>query len=113
MAAASSGMRSQATKRASNAGRTRRQGAELGTQLQLARQWQLSGALTLLDAKLRDDFFRDLLRRGYTTEDTEKQLNIAIDWGRYGELFDYDADTGEMILSEVAAALLPDLAAST
>ena len=39
-----------------NAGRTRRQGAELGTQLQLARQWQLSGALTVLDAKLRDGF---------------------------------------------------------
>lgn len=59
------------------------------------------------DAKLRDDFFRDLLRRGYTTEDTEKQLNIAIDWGRYGELFDYDADTGEIILSEIARVTHP------
>lgn len=61
------------------------------------------------DGTLRDDFFRDLLCRGYTAEDAEKQLNIAIDWGRYGELFDYDADTGEIILSEIAAALLPDL----
>lgn len=57
------------------------------------------------DGALRDDFFRDLLRRGYSDEDTEKQLDIAIDWGRYGELFDYDADTGELVLSEVAAAL--------
>ena len=48
---------------------------------------------------------RDLLRRGYNREDTEKQLDIAIDWGRYGELFDYDADSGELILSEVAAGL--------
>jgi len=63
------------------------------------------------DGTLRDDFFRDLLRRGYTAEDTEKQLDIAIDWGRYGELFDYDADTGELVLSEVAAALTPHLAA--
>ncbi len=55
------------------------------------------------DGTLRDDFFRDLLRRGYTAEDGEKQLSIAIDWGRYGELFDYDADSGEIILSEVAA----------
>jgi NitT/TauT family transport system ATP-binding protein len=62
------------------------------------------------DGTLRDDFFRDLLRRGYTTEDIEKQLDIAIDWGRYGELFDYDADSGELVLSEVAAALSPDLA---
>lgn len=62
------------------------------------------------DGTLRDGFFRDLLRRGYTEQDTEKQLDIAIDWGRYGELFDYDADTGEIILSEVAAALARDLA---
>ena len=50
------------------------------------------------DGKIRDDFFRDLLHRGYTQEDMEKQLDIAIDWGRYGELFDFDADTGELSL---------------
>lgn len=61
------------------------------------------------DGALRDDFFRDLLRRGYNAEDTEKQLDIAIDWGRYGELFDYDANTGELVLSEVAAALTSTL----
>jgi NitT/TauT family transport system ATP-binding protein len=61
------------------------------------------------DGGLRDGFFRDLLRRGYTSQDTEKQLDIAIDWGRYGELFDYDADTGELVLSEVAAALTTHL----
>ena len=47
---------------------------------------------------LRDDFFRDLLRRGFSEEDSEKQLDIAIDWGRYGELFEQDADAGELIL---------------
>jgi NitT/TauT family transport system ATP-binding protein len=57
------------------------------------------------DGTLRDDFFRDLLHRGYTSDYTEQQLDIAIDWGRYGELFDYDADTGELVLTEVAAAL--------
>lgn len=61
------------------------------------------------DGALRDDFFRDLLRRGYSTEDTEKQLDIAIDWGRYGELFDYDADTGELVIAEVYAALQREL----
>ncbi|MCL1900498.1 MAG: nitrate/sulfonate/bicarbonate ABC transporter ATP-binding protein, partial [Promicromonosporaceae bacterium] len=48
---------------------------------------------------LREDFFRDLLHRGYTLADTEQQLDLAIDWGRYGELFDYDADTGELTLT--------------
>ena len=61
------------------------------------------------DGTLRDDFFRDLLRRGFTAEYTERQLDIAIDWGRYGELFDYDADTGELVLTEVAAALIAHL----
>ncbi|HET9647533.1 MAG TPA: nitrate/sulfonate/bicarbonate ABC transporter ATP-binding protein [Microlunatus sp.] len=61
------------------------------------------------DGTLRDDFFRDLLRSAYTAEDTERQLDIAIDWGRYGELFDYDADTGELVLSEVVAALTAHL----
>lgn len=61
------------------------------------------------DGALRDDFFRDLLRRGYSAEDTEKQLDIAIDWGRYGELFDYDADTGELVIAEVYAALQREL----
>ncbi len=39
-----------------NAGRTRRQGAELGSSLWLGPQWQLNTALTLLDARLRDGF---------------------------------------------------------
>jgi NitT/TauT family transport system ATP-binding protein len=52
------------------------------------------------DGALRDDFLRDLLRRGYSAEDTEKQLDIAIDWGRYGELFDYDAGSGELVMSD-------------
>ncbi|PPH25136.1 nitrate/sulfonate/bicarbonate ABC transporter ATP-binding protein [Rathayibacter toxicus] len=58
------------------------------------------------DGALRDDFFRDLLRRGFSAGEAEKQLEIAIDWGRYGELFDYDADTGEFVLSEITAGLL-------
>ena len=61
------------------------------------------------DGTLRDDFFRDLLRRGYSDDYTESQLDIAIDWGRYGELFDYDADTRELVLTEVYAALQPIL----
>jgi NitT/TauT family transport system ATP-binding protein len=62
------------------------------------------------EGALRDDFFRDLLRRGYNNDDTEKQLDIAIDWGRYGELFDYDADSGELVLSEVASGIARGIA---
>ncbi|MDH6121264.1 nitrate/sulfonate/bicarbonate ABC transporter ATP-binding protein [Kitasatospora sp. GAS204B] len=56
--------------------------------------------------KLREDLFLDLLRRGYDSEDARRQLEIAIDWGRYGELYDYDADDGEFTLEPGAEAAL-------
>ena len=50
------------------------------------------------DGTLREGFFLDLLRRGFTDDEARQQLNIAIDWGRYGELFEYDAESGELVL---------------
>lgn len=41
--------------------------------------------------RLRDGFFLDLLRRGFTEDGARQQLRIAIDWGRYAELYEYDA----------------------
>ncbi|MGW5113581.1 ABC transporter ATP-binding protein [Nocardia sp. NPDC004123] len=41
--------------------------------------------------RLRDGFFLDLLRRGFTEDAARRQLRIAIDWGRYAELYEYDA----------------------
>ncbi|WP_224392792.1 nitrate/sulfonate/bicarbonate ABC transporter ATP-binding protein [Pseudonocardia sp. ICBG1293] len=40
--------------------------------------------------KLRAGFFRDLLRRGFGLDDARQQLDTAIDWGRYAELYDYN-----------------------
>lgn len=48
------------------------------------------------DGKLRASFFLDLLRRGFSPDDARRQLDIAIAWGRYAELFDYDADDDEI-----------------
>jgi NitT/TauT family transport system ATP-binding protein len=50
------------------------------------------------DGTLREGFFLDLLRRGFSADEARHQLDIAIDWGRYGEVFEYDAETGELIL---------------
>lgn len=50
------------------------------------------------DGSLRAAFFLDLLRRGFSAEDAQQQLDTAIDWGRYAELFDYDTDTGQLTL---------------
>ncbi|HEV3169390.1 MAG TPA: nitrate/sulfonate/bicarbonate ABC transporter ATP-binding protein [Actinocrinis sp.] len=54
------------------------------------------------DHTLREGFFLDLLRRGYSTEEARQQLETAIDWGRYGELFDYDRDDAEFTLDPSA-----------
>jgi NitT/TauT family transport system ATP-binding protein len=55
------------------------------------------------DGTLREGFFLDLLRRGFTADEARHQLDIAIDWGRYGELFEYDAESGQLRLEAEAA----------
>ena len=52
------------------------------------------------DGTLRDRFFLDLLRGAFGEEEAQRQLDTAIDWGRYAELFDHDADTGVLRLEQ-------------
>ncbi|MDO0930342.1 nitrate/sulfonate/bicarbonate ABC transporter ATP-binding protein [Streptomyces sp. DG2A-72] len=44
--------------------------------------------------------FRDLLAHHYTSEQVDQQLETATDWGRYAELFSYDAGPQEYHLDE-------------
>ncbi len=57
------------------------------------------------DGTLRSEFFLDLLRRGFSPDDARRQLDTAIAWGRYGELFDYDTDTDEITLDPAATVV--------
>ncbi|MDG4860390.1 nitrate/sulfonate/bicarbonate ABC transporter ATP-binding protein [Streptomyces sp. T-3] len=50
----------------------------------------------------RAGFFRDLLAHHYTSEQIDQQLETATDWGRYAELFSYNADNEEYRLDEDA-----------
>jgi hypothetical protein len=50
------------------------------------------------DGSLGEGFFLDLLRRGFREEEAREQLATAISWGRYGELFDFDANAGQLRL---------------
>jgi NitT/TauT family transport system ATP-binding protein len=58
---------------------------------------------TTNDGTLNERFFLDLLRRGFSEEEARRQLDTAIDWGRYAELFDYDTETGELTLEPTTA----------
>jgi NitT/TauT family transport system ATP-binding protein len=50
------------------------------------------------DGNLREGFFLDLLHNYYSAEESRAQLDTAIDWARYAELFEYDAGRGELML---------------
>jgi NitT/TauT family transport system ATP-binding protein len=49
---------------------------------------------------LSDEFFHDLLDEHFSEEESRRQLETAIQWGRYAEIFDYDAATGKLTLTE-------------
>jgi NitT/TauT family transport system ATP-binding protein len=49
---------------------------------------------------LPDEFFQDLLDEHFSEEESRRQLETAIQWGRYAEIFDYDAATGKLTLTE-------------
>ena len=52
------------------------------------------------DRTLHEEFFRDLLDEHFSGEESRRQLETAIQWGRYAEIFDYDAATGKLTLTE-------------
>ena len=52
------------------------------------------------DRTLSDEFFRDLLDEHFSEDESRRQLETAIQWGRYAEIFDYDAATGKLTLTE-------------
>lgn len=57
------------------------------------------------DGTLRADFFRGLLAHDYTAEQITAQLDVATDWGRYGELYAYDAISEEYQLDPAQRTL--------
>ena len=50
-------------------------------------------------SRVRRSGFLDLLREHFSPVEADRQLQTALDWARYGELFDYDADTEEFVLA--------------
>lgn len=52
--------------------------------------------------RLKAGFFRDTLRRHYPEADADSQILIAVDWGRYADLFTYDKERDELELEHAA-----------
>ncbi|MFJ8489929.1 ATP-binding cassette domain-containing protein [Streptomyces sp. NPDC094038] len=52
----------------------------------------------------KEGFFRDVLAHHFTSEQVAAQLETATGWGRYAELYSYDAEPQEYRLDESAEA---------
>ena len=53
------------------------------------------------DHAVHEEFFHDLLDEQFSEEETVRQMDTAINWGRYAEIFDYDAGAHRLTLPEV------------
>ncbi len=52
------------------------------------------------DHTIPDDFFHDILDEHFSEEETVRQLDTAINWGRYAELFDHDSERKRFFIPE-------------
>ncbi|HTY83887.1 MAG TPA: nitrate/sulfonate/bicarbonate ABC transporter ATP-binding protein [Silvibacterium sp.] len=55
------------------------------------------------DRTVPEEFFLDMLDEQFSKEETQRQLDTAVNWGRYAELFDFDASRRRFVLPEAEA----------
>jgi NitT/TauT family transport system ATP-binding protein len=54
------------------------------------------------DHTVPEDFFLDMLDEQFSEEESLKQIETAVAWGRYAELFDFDAARRRFVLPDAA-----------
>jgi NitT/TauT family transport system ATP-binding protein len=57
---------------------------------------------------IQEDHLLEQLEHSFSPEEARRQLDTAIDWGRYAELFAYDDDAGEFFLEEETQGKQPE-----
>src|ERR1700733_1175474 len=88
--------------------------ADIGTRKKLFRDAVLSH-VTLIqqirnalerksDRAVPLEFFRDVLDQHFSHDDVQRQLDTALNWGRYAEIFTYDSETDRLLLNESSNA---------
>jgi NitT/TauT family transport system ATP-binding protein len=55
---------------------------------------------TKSDHTVREDFFLDMLDEQFSEEESQLQVETAVTWGRYAELFDFDAARRRFVLPD-------------
>jgi NitT/TauT family transport system ATP-binding protein len=54
------------------------------------------------DHSIADEFFNDILDDHFSEDEVQRQLDTAMNWGRYAEIFDYDRENGRLTQTEAA-----------
>jgi len=96
-------------------------GADISTRKSLFREAALAHVALLqkmksaLDARsdhaMPLEFFHDILDEHFTETDVEKQLQTALNWGRYAEIFSYDPESGTLRLNTTGELNVQDVSA--
>ena len=58
---------------------------------------------TKSDHSMATEFFHDILDEHFSEDEVKRQLETALHWGRYAEIFDYDSQTGRLFLPEASS----------
>jgi NitT/TauT family transport system ATP-binding protein len=67
---------------------------------------QMHGALSSkLDHAMPLEFFRDVLDEHFPSEEVKRQIETALDWGRYADLFSYDSESDRLFLYQAAGSV--------
>ncbi|HXA68293.1 MAG TPA: AAA-associated domain-containing protein [Bryobacteraceae bacterium] len=64
-----------------------------------------SALLSKSDHSLPLEFFRDVLDEHFPREEVQRQIETALDWGRYGDIFTYDSEADRLALYQPATVL--------
>ncbi len=59
------------------------------------------------DHSIADEFFHDILDEYFAEDEVQRQFETAMNWGRYAEIFDYDRESGRLMLTETPAEPAP------
>ena len=60
---------------------------------------QISNSLaSKSDGAMPLEFFRDILDEHFSEDETQRQIETALHWGRYGEIFSYDSESDKLFL---------------
>jgi len=96
-------------------------GADISTRKSLFREAALTHVTLLqkmksaLDARsdhtMPLEFFHDILDEHFTETAVEKQLETALNWGRYAEIFSYDPESGTLRLHKLGELTVQDVPA--